>query len=481
MITKYYSSKIYHNILKVVSGFIKPKLLTPELYGLWNILDLISSYASYAHLGSRTSMRYTIPYHEAKNEQHEIENIKGSVFHGSLYPNALIAVVLIALSFILDLEQKVKLGLLTMAAVVILHWYYEYYVSILRSYQNFRLITSSNYLYATLAAFFSIFLIYMFSIYGAYISAIISCLFVILYLRLKYPLGSHSKFQYSVFYDTVKKGAPIMMYEFVIRLIRTSDKIIISFFLSTEQLGYYGIGVMTITFLLQIPRTTREVIEPRLMQSLNNISKEKILNEYLFMPFINIAYILPFLIGPVIIILPILIPIILPRYVPAILPAQIIALGGYFLALAFVTRGIIVANNWQFKAMVPMAIVLIINIILSIFLLKLGWGIIGVAVGSSISYLILFISLLIFIRKRCHYALDGWKTSILGLCWPFPIMCGTLTILEYIYKDVFINEHITALIKLSIFCIVMILVVNQAQRKYVFLKEFNLKKIWQKK
>ncbi len=84
-IVRYSSSKIFRQILRVLTGFIKPKLLTPELFGLWNILSIIPAYASYIHLGSRSSMRYLIPYHEAKKEEQKNSEIKGSVFYGSLY------------------------------------------------------------------------------------------------------------------------------------------------------------------------------------------------------------------------------------------------------------------------------------------------------------------------------------------------------------------------------------------------------------
>ena len=79
-IVRYSSSKVYQQILSLLTAFIRPKLLTPELYGLWNILNIIPTYASYSNLGTFDIMRYMIPYHEGKKEHQKSLEIRDSVF-----------------------------------------------------------------------------------------------------------------------------------------------------------------------------------------------------------------------------------------------------------------------------------------------------------------------------------------------------------------------------------------------------------------
>ena len=477
-IATYSSSNIYRRVLGVLNAYIKPKLLSPELYGLWNILNIIPSYASYSHLGSRSIMRYLIPYNMAKNEFQKNVEIKSSVFYGSLYLNVLISAILVIISFAWNLTIVVRFGLLTMAIMVILMWYYDYYLSLLKSYQNFKLITSTNYLRANITVFLGIILIYFFNIYGVFLSAILSYIFVILYLKVKYPLEPHGKFQFKVFIDLVKKGVPLTLYNFNIELILTLDRIIISYYLGSEQVGYYAIAIMIGTFLLEIPSVSLEIIEPKLMENMNVNSNENNLKEYFFTPLINTAYFMPFMLGAGIIVLPFLIPLLLPRYTPGILSAQIIILGSYFFSLSILMRGIIVANGWQLKASVLTGSILPISMFLSILLLKLGLGIEGVAIGSSISYFILFIWLLIFIRRRCNYVLPDWNQNLIAMCYPFPIMCVTITFLQYFSKIIHINDYIATFINLLIFFIIMFFVLNIAQKKYPLLKGIRLGKIW---
>lgn len=478
-ILRYSSSKVYMQVLGIFTAFIKPKLLTPELYGLLNILNLIPTYAGYIHLGSRSSMRYLIPYYEGRNEHYKNKDIKGSVFYGSLYLTILIVAILVFLSLKGDQDLEVRLGFLTMVFIVIMTWYYGYYMSLLKSYQNFKLITSSNYLKAPVTFFLSIILIYYFGIYGAYLAAVLTLVAVILYLRSKYPLGLQTKFQFRIFRDLIKMGLPIMLFSISFELIRTSDRVIVFYFLGIEQLGYYGIASMVISFLIQIPGAAREVIEPRLMQDLNGNSEVKNLNEYFFKPLFNTAYLLPLLLGPIVILLPYIIPLLLPRYIPGIVPAQINVLGCYFFIMSYPARGIIIANNWQLKASSVAVLVLFININLSIILLKLGMGLKGIALGSSISFFILFIFILIFIKRSYKNVPLDWKTNIMGLCWPFPIMCSSIIFLKYFSEILSINEYVAALINIVIFCMIMFVVISFAQKKHTLLKKINLGKIWQ--
>jgi len=466
-VLQYSSSNMYRQFLGIFVAFIKPKLLSPELYGLWHILNMIPSYASYSHLGTRSLMRYLIPYHEARKEQHKIREIEGSVFFGSLYLNLFISFAIIALSFKNGWDIKVRLGLITVGMFVIIRWYFEYYTTILKSYQNFGLLTYSNYIKATVACILSVVLIYIFNIYGVYLTVILSHIIVIAYLMIKYPLNYHIKFNYSVFKYMVKKGLPVMVFGLCAMLISTADRILIAGFLGTKQLGYYGIAAIVLEFLMHIPGATREVIEPKLMQSMRYDKGQMNLKEYFFRPLMNMAYFMPFLIGPLIFAIPVLIPLILPKYIPAILPAQVIVLGGYFFSMSYIIRGVIIANNWQLKVLIVLGLVLILNILLNIFFLKLGWGIKGVSIGSSISFCALFMALLAFTKRQMASQVKDWGKNTQGLYLPFPVMCASIMFLYYINYVLSVkNSFISVFFNISVFVLIMYFLFRYAQKRY---------------
>jgi O-antigen/teichoic acid export membrane protein len=472
-IVRYFSSSIYRSIFGIINAFIKPKLLTPELFGLWNLLNIIPKYSEYSDLGTRTSMQYSIPYHEGKGEYQKNNEIKGTVFYGTLYTVLIIAGMLILFSFKEGFDLKVRLGLLTVALIVILEWYYSNYISLLKSYQRFKILVSASYLKVSVTFFLSVVLIYFFNIYGLYLSAIISLITVNTYLRVKYSLDISYPFQFHIYKELLKKGFPLLVFALGTLFIRTSDRIIISYFLDNEKLGFYSIAIMVFSYFLSVPDSIRTVIEPRMMENMSKSSKEDSLKKFLFKPLINIAYLLPFLVGPVIFVFPFVIRLVLPRYTDGIIPTQIVIMGGYFLALSYALRGIIFANNLQTKVLIILSFCIPLNIGLSIYFIKLGMGLRGVALGTGISYFIFFISLLVFVRIKCNYALKDWNLIMSGLCWPFPVMCITILFLLKMSGMLLLNEYLTALANLFIYSLIMFFTYLLAARRYVLLKSIR--------
>lgn len=476
-ITRYSSSTIYRHITRAVNAFIRPKLLEPELYGFWNLIGLFLFYSIYSNLGSRTSMAYLVPYHNGKGEFDRSLQIKGSVFFGTLYINIFISVILFIYALLDHIDTITRLGILTLSILMIINWYSEFYSVHIQSNQNFRLLTSKNYLDSTVSLLLSASLLYFLNIYGLYLSIIISGVITILYLKSKYHLEKHYVFNSNIFIDLIKKGFPIIIFGFSFVLIRTADRIIISTFLGNKMLGFYGIAVALFDFIMQIPGSSREVLEPRLMQSLSKNTVEENLSSYFLKPLYNIAYLIPLLIGSIFFIIPPFIHLLLPKYIPGIISAQIIIFGVYFLGLTFITRGIIVANGWQLKTLYITFPVLLLNIIMSIIFIKIGFGIEGVAFSSGISYLILFISLMVFVLSKHNYKPKEYIATILSLLLPFPIMLGTILSLIYISAMIFTNVYIGSIFKIFSFCVLMLLVISYAKKKYPIIKGINLKEV----
>lgn len=469
-ISRYFSSSLYTTILGVINAFIKPRLLSPENFGLWNILNIIPLYASYSHLGTRTAMRYLLPLKLAEQSHQNVNQIKGNVFYGSLCITLLISVVLFFLGIFGKFTIEVQFGLFTMAIVVLLEWYYLTYVSVLKGYQQFKLLTQVFYLKSTLSFVIGVSLIYFFGIFGLYIALIVALTLTNIYLRSKFSLGRRLSFSSQQFYNLVKQGFPMLLFSLGTLLIGTSDRIIISTLLGNEQLGFYGIAIMILGFFLTIPGSTREVMEPALMESVNSNSMLENTTEFFLKPLINLAYFLPLLIGPVIFIVPILIPIVLPNYIDGILPTQIMMIGGYFLAMSYTTRGIIIANNLQVKAIAIMVLSIPVNVVVSIYFINLELGITGVALGSSISYMVLWLSLLAFIRKHCDYSKHQWRQTMVGILWLLPWLIALIFLLSYAINSGVVNRYVALITALMLYTITIYYLINFAAKRYSLLK-----------
>ena len=475
IIAKFASSKYYEQALGLITGILRAKLLTPAYFGLWTLLKVIPKYAPSVHLGARDSMRYLIPYYNSKQDHEKTAALKDVGFSSSLVLSLLVAVLLLGISFKEGFAPEVRAGLVTMAAVVVLQCYYKYYMALLKANEMFSLVASSNYVRSTAVLILTIPLLYFFHIYGLYLSIVLTYVIVIAYLKRKYALEVHPRFEYGVFCVLIKKGFPIMLISFSIALITTSDRFIVSHLIGTNELGYYGIAVMAVSFLMQVPGTTQQVLVPRLMATLDSSSSEAMVNEYLLKPLINTAYLMPFLIGPLFFILPVLIPLILPRYSSGIVPAQILAFGVYFFAMSHVPRMIIIANNWHMRAALLLPLVLVVNIALSVFLVKQGLGLLGVAAGTSISLLLLFLVLFGFVAKKLETKGKAWKNHVFGITIPFPVMCITVFALHYLVPKFAANHYIAAAASTLLFSMSILLLHKWASKKFLLLKDIRFR------
>ena len=432
-IIHYASSSLFQKVLRVITALIRPKLLSPELFGLWNVLSILPTYASYLHLGSRSSMRFLIPYQESRGEDEAISSTKSAVYHGTFYPTLFVAVVLILLAVFVNMALEARLGLVAVAVVILFNWKLDYAVGVLKSHQHFRLISKYNYVTAVAHFVLTVALIFLFGFYGALLSAVFTAIVGLVYLKAYRSYQGNGRFRFGIFLDLVKQGFPVMALNLISELIRTSDRFVLFFTLGQETVGYYGIAIIMLGFSISIPAISREVVEPRLMENLDRATVAENLELFMTRPLMNTAYLMPFVVGPGILLLPVAIPPLLPDYTPGILPAQILLLGAYFLAAAHVLRGVIVAFGLQLKASLVALVVLLVNILLSLTMVFLGYDAEGVALASSASFLMLFASLFILIWWQIRAREHGLTARILWFLVPFPVMCIMLLIPDRLF------------------------------------------------
>jgi peptidoglycan biosynthesis protein MviN/MurJ (putative lipid II flippase) len=82
-------------------------------------------------------------------------------------------------------------------------------------------------------------------------------------------------------------------------------------------------------------------------------------------------------------------------------------------------------------------------------LIKLGYGLNGVALGSSISFLLLALGLMGLLRRRCNYAHRAWRRMAVGLFPPF--LCTLALSLALPLATARLNVFVAAGVNLALF------------------------------
>jgi len=451
----YASSRYFRQVSGVLLAVLRPKLLGPTFYGLWTLFKVIPRYSRFIPLGARDALRFYLPYHRERREDDRVQTITNTVFAATGFLHIVVAVVLLMVCLLWGFAKEARFGLLCMALYLPLEFYIRHVNSILRSEAKFGLIARYNYFESIVIFVLTIPLLYWLRIYGVFIAVLGTRIILALQMFRQGGLRAQLSFDLKTYIEMVRKGFPIMMSDFCVDLIMTSDRIIIAVLLGQTSLGYYGIAIMLLAILIQLPGTAREIMEPQVMRDMDQRSSESFVDEYLLKPLVNTAYLMPFMIGPVCLMLPAIMPLVLPKFLPGIVPTQVIAVGVYFLALSFVPRPVIVANGWQASVARYLPIVLVVNVGVSVALIKMGYGIFGAALGSSFSFALLFFTLLIFVAIKLSVHSSNWWRHMFALVLPFPVMCIVLFCLSGTIPNLIANNLVSALVQSVLFVCIM--------------------------
>ncbi len=434
----YSVSNVFLQLMSVITAFLRPKLLTPAQFGLWNLFNVIPMYATYLHFGTRDIVRYQIPTFEAHGNKDKAREAIGTLYFGSLAINLALSLILLLASVLWADSLVERIGLLAFAGIVIANWYFEYNLALLKAYQQFSILSRINYLRPVLVFFLTVTLAGTFALYGLYAATLGVMLILIFFVRHAVGSWPRGAFSWSMYVEMVKKGFPITLFGLAIAMLITMGRFFIAGYLGDVQLGYYGLSTMAFTGLMRIPGAAREVIEPLFMtdtaKSANQERRLKSIESFFLRPLLTTAATMPFLLAGVLYIFPTFVHFALPRYEPGVLATLWAVPGIYFLSLSFVFRGLLVALDLQARILWTLLLPIILNALLMWVAMNpagLGYGIEAASIATSISQLVLLLGLIRFTSRHIAVKPASWN-AIYKEIIIIPLLLGlTYTILYF--------------------------------------------------
>ena len=478
-IVRFSSSNLYRHILGFITALFRPGLLGPELYGLWSLLNVIPMYASYAHLGARTAMRYLIPQLN-RHSEHELRLIKQNALLIALSVNGSLSLLLCAYAVFFNHPIEQRTGLLVFALVILLNCLYEHYISELKGYQNFRLVSYSTYIRYGLNFLFTLILIFYFGFYGALAALLLSLIFSFVHLRRHCRLDLPKKIERNTLKKLIKMGSPIMALDLIDLSLKNIDKLLVFFLMGSQSLGFYAIASMLMGPIMNVPGASREVTEQQLMSKHHQLSVLQQIELYLFKPMRYVAYLMPILIVGVYFCLPTFIHLVLPQYQEAIQPTRLLMIGAYFLALSYPCRGIIVANNWQKRVAFLASFSILISSALISCSILFNCKLVGVAISSGVGFFSLFSIFIVFIFNQFRLKFNVYLSSLVELFVPFTFMLILLVLIEQyslpLSRQLSINNLCYLLMFLSVYVIFLYFAYRNGRFTVISHKALNIKR-----
>jgi len=402
----------------LISSLLIARILGPELTGITAAaIMLVLTYTSNAHLGTINALGQRYPFligqgsTESKEEaQRMLGVILGFVTIGGI--GAAFLVLGLAFWQFMIGSRLMAVGLCFGAIITVLQLYKTYYLFVIRSTHQFEY--WSHY---TIIFFWVPLAWVLAARFGGVIAqwAALCATELIMCFTLYRKIGHDIKFKldFKASWQYIKLGFPIYAVASLFSIFTTIDKLTATLFLGTTALGFYGVASMAATFLGIIPAMIAQIMWPRMAEKLGTLEQDwpKIL-PYIEKPTFLMAYLLPILIGIVILAIPPVTKLLLPKYVQGIKAAQISIITVYFLGL----MGMYTTFLGTSLRLLPYGIVAVLgiglNLIGSYLSVHFGWGLVGIAWAKVFAFGVVAILLFGYVERLFK---RQWKEIILRI------------------------------------------------------------------
>ncbi|MDD5492725.1 MAG: oligosaccharide flippase family protein [bacterium] len=372
----------------LIRAIFIPVLLTPLQFGIWNLMNVIVSYGSNAHLGVLDGMNKLIPMLRGQGQESEAEVIKDSAFWVNVFLSAGWGLVIWIASYAVPPLYTVALRIT--ALVVFLLGLFSYYFSLLRADNRFTLVSAGVGGLSILSAVLILTLGYFSAdrLSGVLIGLTISYVLILFFWFFKGQYRFGLRLNGLAVRRSFSTGAPLLITGVLSVLFLSVDRWVIASKLGVAMVGYYAIGILVSNLIGLIPGSIASVLYPKMLERFGATGRSTTLMSLLDGPVRVVVMLLSLLIGGCILILPQLIKFFLPKYLPSVPFLGILVSAAFFFGAASVPGNFIIAVNKQKPLIAIQVAAILLAVTMDFVAVQMGWGLIGVAWSTAGAYLV---------------------------------------------------------------------------------------------
>jgi O-antigen/teichoic acid export membrane protein len=407
--TQYLFSSVLAQGVGLFRSVLIPVLLGPAQLGIWNLMNVVIGYGANVHLGILHGLNKKVPMLRGLGNAREFNELKDSVYWVSLLLATIAGAALFLTSFFVEATYASALRIV--ALVVVLQMAYVYYFCLLRGDNRFDLVSKGIAGLSILSSATVLTLAYLCPdrLLGALWGIAVAYPFVLGYWYYKGGYRFSISLKREQIKDAFVLGFPLIILGFMDMIFLSMDRWIIAWKLSEMALGYYAFGIMAGNLLGLVPISASNVLFPRMLQRFAVSRDGFAVSGLLLNPVRAITSLMIFLTSAATIALPVVIRLLLPNYVPSISLIEILVPGAFFMAIAYSVGNFVVAINRQSVLIVVLFIAMTITLGLDIVLLRLGYGVRGIAYATILGYAIYGFG---FLGVSVHLAQGKWSETL---------------------------------------------------------------------
>ena len=241
-------SSIVVKPLEVIKGLLIIKFLTPEMYGLLNIINQISSFAKYGDLGF-TSIVVREYNYEALNDKSKAEYIKNVAYSSEFILAIFLSVFVFLISFLYIENQIIFIGVISASLMLFISKLSRIYNSYLKITKQFNRFARFNLLSGLMTSLGVIALISYIGIYAPLIVSVISGAIVISIMYKKIDLNLTFLLERKEVTRQVKVGIALGGLTFFHGVGIYLERFLIVDRFGLQEVGFFSFGMFVVAFV----------------------------------------------------------------------------------------------------------------------------------------------------------------------------------------------------------------------------------------
>ncbi|NLC55716.1 MAG: oligosaccharide flippase family protein [Armatimonadetes bacterium] len=371
-------------------------LLSPSQLGIWNVMVMIVGYGKYGDLGLTYGMNKWVPLLRSRGEEQRLRVVRDTTFWATIGIGCVECLLLIGLSRFLPAQYSTALAVA--AVILVVQYVYFYLYLLLRADKRFGLLSFGITALSVLALCLTppAILLSQDRMLGALVGWLVAYLLTTVYLLWR----SGYRFAWGLNVPDIRQavgyGAPLVVAALLGSVMLTVDRWVVAATLSAEQLGYYALGIMVSTGLALIPGSVANVLYPHMLERYGATGDYTAARGLVLTSMQALAAIMVVIEGAVVLAMPLLVRYVLPQYLPSILLTQILVCGSFFLAVASVPSNYLVSIDRQNSVVIWSIVTIAVAAAVDLLMVRLGYGVMGVAVGTAFAYLFHGVGLILY-------------------------------------------------------------------------------------
>lgn len=387
----YTSASYLAQAVGLVNGVVIRRALGPALMGTWGILQIFLDYAGYAQFGVLSATSREIPFWEGKGDRQKSEAIRHVTFTFSLVSSLAVGCALAsyAVGWGGWLSRELRVGLVVVGALIVLQRLANFYAIMMRSYQDFKLLSRMMILVAgvDLVAIWG--LVIPFKLYGLWVATGISFLAMSWMSARWTGYAVRWRWDWRELKPLLRLGMSLLILGGAFMTLKQIDRIMIAAALGQEALGYYSIPMMVTNYAFGFSTSVSVVLFPRLQEAHAQGGEDREqLRSYAVRATTMLASAVVLVLGLLHYLVPPFVKQVLPAYEPALPAFQILLIGTFFISFANQVNSILITLNKQTQSLWIVASAMAAGIGMNAWAIRQGWGIEGVAAGTSVMFVL---------------------------------------------------------------------------------------------